>query len=34
LAQSSPFAVDVGFGVNVAGHGGVLELGPKEEFGS
>jgi hypothetical protein len=33
LAEGSPFAVGVGFGIDVAGHGDVLELGPKEEFG-
>jgi hypothetical protein len=33
LAEGVPFAVGVGFGVDVAGHGGVLELGPEEEFG-
>jgi len=32
LAEGSPFAVGVGFGVDVAGHGGVLELGPEEDF--
>jgi hypothetical protein len=33
LAQSVPFAIGVGFGVDVASHGDVLELGPEEEFG-
>ena len=32
LSEGSPFAVGVGFRVDVAGHGGVLELGPEEEF--
>jgi hypothetical protein len=32
MAQGGPFAVGVGFGVDVAGHGEVLELGPEEEF--
>jgi hypothetical protein len=32
LAEGGPFAVGVGFGVDVAGHGGVLKLGPEEEL--
>jgi len=32
LAEGGPFAFGIGFGVDVAGHGGVLELGPEEEF--
>lgn len=33
LAEGVPFAFGVGFGVDIAGHGGVLELGPEEELG-
>lgn len=32
MAESVPFAVGVGFGVDEAGHSGELELGPEEEF--
>jgi hypothetical protein len=32
LAEGVPFALGVGFGVDGAGHGDVLELGPEEEF--
>jgi hypothetical protein len=31
LAEGSPLAFGVGFGIDVAGHGGVLELGPEKE---
>jgi hypothetical protein len=34
LAEGSPLAFGIGFGVDVAGHSGVLELGPEEKFGS
>jgi hypothetical protein len=32
LAEGGPFAFRIGFGVDVVGHGDVLELGPEEEF--
>ena len=34
LAESRTFSFGIGFGVDVAGHGGVLELGPEKEFGN
>ena len=34
LAEGGPFAFGVSFGIDVAGHRGVLELGPEEELGS
>ena len=33
MAEGGEFAVGVGFGIDVAGEGDVLELGPEEEFG-
>jgi len=33
LAEGVPFALGIGFGIDEASHGGVLELGPQKEFG-